>query len=281
MTRLLLTLLTVTLTASASFACGKGLTLYSPFQRILHSDVSAFGTVTAIERDEVEQPAAQPNQTLPSFRVAVVRVDQAVCGLRNVTHLKVLFTGQQMWEGQELCLFVNRHPTLTGYYTPAAASPWYDRSNPQHANSWNTVNALLPVVSDPITALKEGDATDRFRAAALLTMRYRKAQTGVPADKHAEEPVDRDESHLILKALCDVDWDHATDGVSHWTPYLLLGLKANTSGFPHAEALNDGKGLSQHFGGSRNKFRDAFQQWVESDGSKFQVKKLVSTADVR
>jgi hypothetical protein len=281
MNRFFLGLLGVAVLASVSLACGIGPRTFSVFQRILYSDVTVLGTITSIERDEIEIPNPQPTLPPMSFRVAVVRIEQAIGGAKNVTHVKVLFTGEQLCPGQEVCLFLNRHATQTGYFTAASQAPWLDRANPRDKATWTALETVLPAVSDPVAALKSGDDNERFRAAAYLTLRYRKTAAGVPADKYDTESVSADESQLILNALADVDWDRATDGVNHWEVYHALGLKQENGGFPHCDVLADGKLMPLHFRGGRNEMRTAFQQWLTERGATYQIQKLIPKADLK
>ena len=281
MNRFFLGLLGVAVAASVSLACGRGPIIYSVFQRILYSEVTVLGTITAVEKDEIEIPNPQPTIPPLSFRVAVVRVEQAIGGAKNVTHVKVLFSGEQLCPGQEVCLFLNRHATQTGYFTATPQAPWLDRANPRDRATWTALDTVLPAVSDPVAALKSGDDNERFRAAAYLTLRYRKTVAGVSADKYDTEPVSADESQLILKALADVDWDRATDGVNHWEAYHAIGLKQENGGFPNCDVVTDGKLMPLHFPGGRNDLRSAYQKWLAERGATYQIQKLIPKTDLK
>jgi hypothetical protein len=125
-------------------------------QKVTQSDAVVAGKVSSIEKETVELPQFAGDKNKAQFTVAVIKVETALSGVKNVTHIKVAFISQpgtgggedtpaikpgvrplpirpggfgpvQLTEGQEGIFFLQKHPGSDSYYaiqqgmTPIAA----------------------------------------------------------------------------------------------------------------------------------------------------------------
>lgn len=275
MTRASLTVLALACTPLVAPACSLPKP-YTLFQRVVYADATVYGTVTAVEKDELETPNHHPSLPPLSYKVAVVKVDRVITGLDGVTHIRVLFSGTTFRPDQKLCLFLNRHHELNGCYVTSGQSPWLDLANEKQKKDVEAMEALMPLASNPREALKSKSADDRVRAAILLTMNYRRTAFGKKPEEYDVTPVPLAESQFILKALGENDWDKDTDGIPNALPYQLLRLTKNNGGFLYSAALEHPDMMKKRFPGGKNDLRAAYVSWLTRDGAKYQIQRLTA-----
>lgn len=112
--KLLLTAVMLGLLPALLPARGTETKFHEPLVRIAKAGITAFGTVTAIEKDEIELPP-KPGEPASRWTIAIVRIDRRIVGAENTTHLRVGFrtpppNPESPWPtlkpGQQLCLFL-------------------------------------------------------------------------------------------------------------------------------------------------------------------------------
>jgi hypothetical protein len=255
---------------------------HEPLVRIAKAEVTVFGTVTAIEKDEVAAKPEAPAFAEIRWTVAVVKIDRAVVGAENTTHLRVGFVTpppdpETPWptlkKGQRVCLFLQRHRTEP-FYQAAWLSPWLDLEAKDDKENLELVEKALPVVADPAKALRAEKAEDRFRAAAFLALRYRTPPHPLTYERECDTvEIPREESQLILKALGEVSWDKPIDGVAPGYAVNGLGVKKG-DGFRHDLPVTIHLMKATHPNGWAD-VRDDFNRWLGKRGADYRIKKLV------
>ncbi len=254
---------------------------YEPLVRIAKAEVTAFGTVTAIEKDQVEAKPEPPNTVGVLWTVAVVKIDKAIVGAENTTHLRVGFmtpppNPKTPWptlkKGQRVCLFLQKHRTEP-FYQVAWLSPWLDLAAEDDKKDLELVEKMLPLVADPAKGLKADKVENRFRAAAFLALRYRTPHPLTYERECDTAEIPKEESQLILKALGEVPWDKPIDGVDPSYPVNSLGIKKK-DGFRHDLPVTIHLMTATHPNGWTD-VRDDFNRWRAKAGADYRIKKLV------
>jgi len=269
----------------------------APVQRALSADVVVVGKVTGIAKDDVEAnaPFAGSKEKL-KYKVATVKIATGLAGADKMTEIKIGFVaavkpdpnapvkpiirprpgfqGVELKEGQELLLFVTKHPTGDFYIIGNMDAP-IDVTTEQGKKELESIKKLTTTLADPMKSLKSDKPEVRGETATALVMKYR----SYPAfgGEVAQVALGADESKLILKGLIDGEWSNnfrggAVGGLSAMQAFYSLGLTekdgwvapviANVPGAPPVDyaAVN----------------RDAFAKWVDGAGAKYLVKKVVA-----
>ena len=258
----------------------------STFQKFSAAEVLVTGKVTAIEKDTVDatSPYAGAKDKV-TYKVAVVKIDGALAGANNLTHIKVGFVPPDpnapplrgsggvirqrepvpiLKEGQEMLLFLVKHPTadfhVMGYRNMPA-----DISTEAGKKELDTVKKFTAVLADPMKGLKSDKAEVRAETAMIVVMKYRTYPTF--ETKIEEVAIPADESKLLLKGLAEADWDGRAGGPTHpLYAYYQLGLTAKDGWQePVAKPGVDFNTL----------MKEAFAKWLAGPGKDYQIKKVV------
>jgi hypothetical protein len=169
----------------------------------------------------------------------------------------------QLTMNQEGLFTINKHPKENFYVSPNFQQFVQKEGNPGFDNQVKTAKQLAKVMGDPVAALKSEDKDDRYAAAAILIGKYRNPNNaeGKPMKL---EPIDANESKLLLKALAGGDWK-----VGVFNPNL-----------PGPAELFNQLGIQPKDGYTPN-FRDQqtmhqqMQKWLDENQGKYLVQKYV------
>lgn len=259
-------------------------------QRAATAEVVVAGKVTAVEKDTVDAlaPHAGAKNTV-AYTVAVVKIDSALSGAANVTHIKVgvpvsarpqpgngpiVIGGRgpapiDLKEGQEWLLFLTKHPSTDFYVIPNMSGP-IDLKTDFGKKELETVKKVTEALADPMQGLKSEKADVRALTATALVARYRSyPDAGGSVDQVA---IDATESGLILKALAEDDWS-AKGGpgiVRAAAPieaFSMLGLTEKDGWKPPPPARPPADFQSST--------KEAFVKWLDGPGKGYRIKKFV------
>jgi hypothetical protein len=254
----------------------------TPFERALKAEVVVVGKVTVIEKDavEIEVKGTDGRTDKFTYRVAVVKIGEAVAGAKGLTHIRVGFfpadprapdarTHYQgigslaLTEGEEGCFFLRKHPSGDFYVIPWRLLP-LDPKEDGYKARLEKLRRGLAAAADPITALKAERPEDRYAAAVALVYRYR---TYPDLGKYDEVPIPADENRLILRAFAERDWTKSDPDLP--SPFSLTGHLGMSpqDGYDPKDPAEPKNWLADR--------ADYFRRWVEKDGQKFVLKKLV------
>jgi hypothetical protein len=250
--------------------------------RVARADTIVTGKVTSIEEKTVSVPAAPGSKEKVEYVIAVVKVDDAIQGGKDLTHIKVGFQAPQaagpgrpirpgigrgmakLDKDQEVLLFLSPHQTgefnvMQMYFDVV------DKSAPTYEKDLEATKKCVKLLAEPEKGLKSKDAQERLDTAALLIFKYRAFK---PSDAQPkEEPIDADMSKLIMNALADGDW----------TPPKVGGPIGNFQMTPQALffrlGVTDKDGWKPPQDG--NNFQEAVETWVKENKDKYRIKKLV------
>jgi hypothetical protein len=243
-------------------------------QRIAVADTIILGRVTAIEDMDVEA-AVLPGGDKVKYRIAIVTSNQTIRGKSEKMSTKVGFRvpavqGKigpkypmaNLQPGREYVLLLQKHHEgkflQVELYVDAIELAPGGKSDADIAQ----IKRCVKLIDNPKAALQSKDEADRLLTATMLIQKYR----GRPAVK--TEPIDAEESQLILKALQSVkDWGKY-DPITRTNPVILfqqLGL-TEKDGF---RPLVNVKDYNRDWGA-------AAQAWLEKHAATYRIQRFVA-----
>jgi hypothetical protein len=263
---------------------------YTPIQKLFRADVAVVGKVTAIEKETVNalpHPGATEKQT---YQVAVIKVETALVGAANVTHVKVAFIppprGEppavgpgrpapvqdfrpvHLTEGQTGLFYLTKHHTGEFYVITPRLRPVVSTDEGYKAQAEQAKRASA-ALADPVKALKADKAADRAFAAAVLVHKYRSVPEGTDGSGVETVKVSAEESRLVLAALAEGTWKpdpadaHALSG---YEAFGQLWLTEKDGWKP--PAVKPGEDAVE----TR---REAFAKWLAGPGKGYQIDRFV------
>ncbi|WP_439624015.1 hypothetical protein [Gemmata sp.] len=274
----------VALVGVADVARADRIALLPANQRAVSAPTVLTGKVTAVAKDTVAAPAPYPGaRDKIAYTVATVAVTEGLIGADKVKEVKVGFVAPKgrggfqtdLKEGQEVILFLIRHPSADFYVVPGMSLP-IETTTEAGKKDLESVRAVAAVLADPAKALKAGSPEARGTAAALVVLKYRQ----FPAFGGETEQValGAEESKLLLATLAEGNW--STGGRRYDEPptpfqaFQALGLTDKDAWVPPVVANAPGAppvdfGLVS---------RDAFVKWLDGPGKDYRIKKVAPKA---
>ncbi len=267
-----------------------------PGQMAITSPVVLTGKVTAIEKDTVDATlpyaGAKDKQT---YRVAVVKIDAAMAGADNLTHIKIgfvppakpdpnlnppgggirpplgrpRFQAPELKVGQEALFFLAKHPTAD-FYVIAGMNVPVDVTTAEGKKTLEEVKKVTAVLADPMKGLTSDKADARAEAAAVMVTKYRSYP--VFGGETEQVAIGADESKLILKALTEGEWKPGRFGAPNaFNAFGQLGLTAKDGWIQPVIAAVPGQPAPDYAG----VMKDAFTKWLAGPGKDYRIKKVV------
>ncbi|HXD87454.1 MAG TPA: hypothetical protein VN641_13240 [Urbifossiella sp.] len=262
-------------------------------ERAISAQVVVVGKVTAIEKETVAAAPAPGAKNKVDYKIAVVRIESALAGAANLTHIKVGFIPQplaapqpvqpggarpfiirrrpllpELKEGQQYVLFLTKHPDA-GFYIMSPMSPPLDPKLDQTKKEVESIKKALTVVADPMKSLKAATASDRAFAATMLVLKYRTH----PGGAIEQSPIAAEQSRLILQGLSEADWEKfdraAPNGMR---AFAMLGLTpADGWTPPKPVPVKPGQPAPNYNAVTKQ----AFVKWLAGPGKDYRIKSYV------
>ncbi len=259
-------------------------------QRVARADAVVVGTVTSIEPKTVKAARYVGDTEKGDYHVAVVKVDEALMGVKGLTHIKVAFQVPMVPEigpgpsvrpgirppirrppvqpvtltkGQEVCLFLRQHPEESFYIAPNFDDV-IDKKSPEFKAQVAEAKRYAKIMENPMVGLKSDNKEERWMTAAVLIARYRTAPQGLAADKVKQEPISAEESKLILLGLTEANWN---------APRQFGSLNPQQAFFQLGLTPQDGWKQPQ-VGGPQ--FEAICKDWLKANAEKYRVKRYVA-----
>jgi len=277
--------------------------------RFTASDAIVVGRVVAFEPMDVQTPpvANQPNA---NYRIAIVQVTETIHGIKkdtqtirvgfvapangdpnvgggaigNVQILPAIQPGGgiaigrrpfiggsiQLQMGQDGIFKLNKHFKENFYVAPNYTSFVNRQNNAGFDNEVRAAKQLSKVMGNPVAALKAEDAQERVLAAAILVNKYRNPNN-MTGTAMKQEPIDAEESKLILKAIAQSDWS----------------INRNSDALPFGPEMFGQLGVSQKDGYSPMNVRNqqdiykAMQTWLNDNTDKYRIQKFVADPNAK
>jgi hypothetical protein len=166
--------------------------------------------------------------------------------------------------GQDGMFALNKHHKENFYLAPNYATFISRENNPAFEGEVKTAKKLAKVMGDPVAALKAEDKDDRYSAAAVLISKYRNVNNPTGAAMK-QEPIDADESKLILKAIAGADWTSNRFNAAIPSPFELF----NQLGINQKDGYNPVNLRTQQ------DVVQAMQKWLDENSDKYRVSRQV------
>jgi len=209
----------------------------APAARVANADAVVVGKVTEIEADPVEVTAypGAPKDQKTSYKVAVLKIDEAMLGASGLTRFRVGFPADApaaeapagdtppappvgrvgrlrrpgvqvvaLTPGMEGCFFLTRHHE-GDFYVLTGGPPVLAKAD-NYAKELDQIKKMVKAIDDPVAALKAKELTDRFRAAQAILTRYQTPRGSKPGQPPAREPIPDEETKLVVALLKDLPW---------------------------------------------------------------------------
>jgi hypothetical protein len=261
-------------------------------QKVVRAEAIVIGKVIDIEKDTVEAVpfANAPNKM--AYQIGLIRIEDSIQGTKDLTQIRVGWQfganplvdlqvegegripprgiGMQniaLEQGQEGCFFLQRHPTADFYILLPSARPLFKNAD-NYDKELTKVKAIRKILDKPIDALKSEKADERKLAASVLVQNYATfPQTVGPKKQPKQEPIDAEQSRLILKAVNEMSWNDPTNPM-----VCLTGILSYLNLTPQDGWKKPVFNGQDDFG---EVMKEAFDTWYQQNGEKFRLKRWV------
>lgn len=257
--------------------------------RVAKADCVVVGKVASIEDKPVSAPRFIGSTDKAEFRIAVIKISEGLQGTDGAKEVRVGFlpplaavgpgigvvpgpglgapTSTPLAVGQEGCFFLNKYAGTDFYFALGNGGLVEKMNRLEYPGTLTEARRIAKLLADPKAALTARLPLDRFVAACLLIQRYR-----TPRVTDKTEPIDAEESKLLLKALADYDYNP-----NRRVSSVPLFYPAN----PHL--VLDALGVKEKDGWKPPmNFRNATaaaRTWMRENVEKFRVEKFVAEDD--
>jgi hypothetical protein len=239
--------------------------------RVATADAVVVGKVTAIEDKTVMVAPFPGARNKTEFRIAVVTIGDALIAPKRATKIRLGFVPIppgvaispppfQPAVGQEGCFFLTKQAGADFLVAPGQLN-FISKKNANFDKDIALIKRCTKILEDPDAALKARSAEERFLAAAMLVAQYRTRKSA----SAKTEPIDAEQSKLILQALAAADWTPSTD-FTQLSPVMVLNrlpLTAKDGWTPPSAA--DAKAYAAYA-----------QQWVKEHADSYRIVKFVA-----
>ena len=287
----------VGLTVLAAGATARAMMIAPPPgpQRVALADAVVIGRVVEIEKNDLSVPSfpGAPANAKITYRVAVVQVADVVRGTKGMKTVRVGFIptpklvpgkvgvpvqpgrpvirpgirplrrGIQLEVGQTGLFYLTKHFQAPIYTLPAVYG-FTQRTNANYDKEVAEAQTSAKLLDNPMAGLKSTDKNKSFLTAALLIAHYRR---GVPG-KSKTEPIDAEQSKLILQALANADWNAPIrpGAGRQLTPMMMfyqLGVTAK-DGWKQPQRVTNAQEIP-----------NAMRAWLREHASTFRIQRIV------
>ncbi len=194
--------------------------------RFATADCVLVGKVTSFE-EKMPLVIPAPGAAPVAYKIAVITVGDALKAPKDAKTIRLGFVPTppgvaispppfQPTVDLEGCFFLTKNAVGDFYIAPLQLNV-LGKSNPNYEKDIALLKKCAKIMENPNAALKGKNAEDRFLAAAMLVAQYRTHRG--PGAK--QEPIDADQSKLILEALAAADWTPAKD-FTQLSPLMVL-----------------------------------------------------------
>lgn len=242
-------------------ACGQEKPKRPPiWSRLARADTVILGTVEAIEDKTIEAVADPTAKEKHTYKIARVKVDEVLVGKKDLKEIKVgFFKDDQLKPEMQACFILTPHYKEAFHHFSDAQYDLFTQDSINY-NVWTKVlREAGKCLESPNETLKSQEPRERLLTAAVLVSRYRE-----PVGTKTE-PIDAEQSKLLLRALRDADWGKEDK------PFRLHPLPVfKLLGVTEKDGLNLPKDPKDITGA-----RLATENWLIDNHAKYRITKFV------
>lgn len=232
------------------------------WSRLARANTVILGTVEAIEDKTVEAVADPSSKEKHTYKIARVKVNEVLVGNKELKEVKVGFFKDDELKPEKEAVFI---------LTPHFQQPFMHCSDSQYdlftsdSINYNVWTKILrdagKCLESPNEMLKSQEPRERLLTAAVLISKYREPSIGTKT-----EPIDAEQSKLLLRVLRDADWGREDKPYRlHPQPiFLLLGVGVK-DGFNPPKDPKDITGA-----------RLAAENWLIDNHAKYRITRFVA-----
>jgi hypothetical protein len=239
--------------------------------RLATANVAVVGKITAIEnKTETVEPFPGAKNKV-TYKIAVVKIGDGLVGPKGMATIRLGFVPTPMnvvinpppfqpKVDMEGCFFLTKHSVGDFYLAPGGLN-FLNKNSPNFDKDLVLLKRCAKILQNPDPALKAKNAEERFLAAAMLLAKYRTRTS----PKDTTEPIDAEQSKLILKAIAGADWTPTTDFMKLSPRMVLFKLPlTNKDGWDPPKG-SDAKALGAYA-----------QKWLNDHANTYRVEKFVA-----
>jgi len=210
-------------------------------QRVAQADIVVVGKVTNIEKKSVSLPQFPGAEDKSEYQVAVVKIEDAIKGAKDVTSIRVGMVQQPpapvgrpggprirpgirmptLTQDEEVCLFLKPHHSGE-FYVMQAYFDMVDKKNENFEKEVKLAKKCAQLLRDPEKGLQSKDPKDRLLTAAMLISKYR-TPTITSEGEPKQESIRAEQSKRILHILAEAPWTNNEDPeLGYLTPQNLF-----------------------------------------------------------
>jgi hypothetical protein len=259
--------------------------------RLVQADAALVGRVLALEDQDVEAIPGPGATAKVKYRVALVKVSETLKGLdkkdKDKDTVRIAFfapaapqpvqpgkpilirpglrrPGLTLQAGQEGLFYVKKHATESFYVAEGPYSFTNKENKENFAKEVQDGKKAVKLLANPKAGLKSKEAKDRLLTAGLLLGQYR--QWTAPNPK--TEPIDAEESKLILAAIAEGDWNQPFrfGEMSPMQLFNQLGLTEKDGWKPPQQVRNP------------QDFPNAAREWLREHRDSYRIQRVVPAA---
>jgi hypothetical protein len=237
--------------------------------RVANAEVIVAGKVTAFEDKTVMVAPFPGAKNKIEFKIAVVTIGDALLAPKGAKTIRLGFVPNppgvvispppfQATVGMEGCFFLTKHGEAD-FLVASGQLSFIDKKNANFDKDLALIKRCVKILEDPNTSLKAKNAEERFLAAAMLLAQYCTRKS--PDAKL--EPIEAEQSKLILEALAAADWTPTTD-YTQLSPLMVLRrlpVSKKDGWAPPMEA---------------KAYAAYAQQWLRDNASTYRIQKFVA-----
>lgn len=254
--------------------------------RFARAETVVIGKVKSIEAKPVSAIPAVGVQQKQDYQIAVIEVSEVLAGAR-VAQVRVGFVAPPtvpqakpaadtpltkeckaaplpvlLSVGQEGCFFLVPHCEQS-FSLILGHSTTIDKKVPTSEKDIALAKRCGKLAADPMAGMRSKDAEDRLIAASIQLTRCRTYKG--PANVAAKlQPIDAEQSKLILQAVATADWTAANPQqppvVQPQNLFWQLGITAQDGWAPPAQGFKDQK-----------EFETAAKKWLTENADKYRI----------
>jgi hypothetical protein len=256
--------------------------------RLAQADAALVGRVLALEDQDVDAIPAPGATAKVKYRVALIKVSETLKGLdkKDKDTVRIAFFAPAapqpvqpgrpvirpgirrpmltLQAGQEGLFYVKKHPTESFYVAEGPYSFTNAENKENFTKEVQQAKTAVKLLANPKAGLKSKDAKDRLLTAGLLLSQYR--QWTAPNPK--TEPIDAEESKLILTAIAEGDWNQPFrfGEMSPMQLFNQLGLTEKDGWKPPQQVRNP------------QDYPNAAREWLREHRDSYRIQRVVPAA---
>jgi len=264
-------------------------------QQAMNSEVVIVGKVTEIEKEPTKATFSPGATDKVDYTVGVIKISDSIKGANGLTTIRVGFMqaavapvnqpnnklrpmiapaiaripNATLTAEQEGCFFLTKHHDGDFYVMQQFGQP-LDKKSPDFDKQIGTIKKTMKIYEDPKASLQAKDAADRQNAAIVLVQKYRTTpalKQATATTKIIQEPIDAEESKLILQSLSEMEWGKVdANGMGIQNSFYMLGLQPK-DGWTQPKFVQ-GQDFNKIMGA-------AVKKWMTENAEKYRIQRYV------